>query len=464
MLHKKLISDQNQSNNLFDEIDSEIFENSLYSFRNLIHNQTSKFNLLEQLKINKNGLKIFLYQALIFIIYNINVNHLYFSFLSSKLGLLLAILILTFFELFSFIFQITLINKMEKNQEDNLVLMLENHFGNLCSLFFKYCCFGWISLNYLYTFLMYIHFTIKIYYGEKERSNPIKFSENWKFYIVVIIIFILVFLIIKVFQNSNSFDLNIFLNFLLNLFFTFYVGKRIYEGNPNKNKINMDSKNDDLKYNVIKSIYLLPNSFNNLLILFLVNKNLKLSLYPLLEHKKFLFINHFLIYIFYLLFLILGIYYDSKNDEENFLLYIIKDDPINQLLDFIFVVGNLISQLLNINFYLFIMKNSIIKSNDKLKLIGFKNFIFSLFLLIIGGFIGLFCYLNKLSPKNIILINNATFGLLINFLFPSLFILKYTLSFSIYFILGIIFLIFSICLIHVYEYIDDKLLLLINKN
>ena len=109
------------------------------------------------------------------------------------------------------------------------------------------------------------------------------------------------------------------------------------------------------------------------------------------------------------------------------------------------------------------MKDIIMKSNDKLKLIGFKKFIFTLILLIIGCFIGLFCYLNKVSPNIIILINNATFGIFINFLFPSLFILKYTLSHSIYFILITIFVIYSICLIHVYEFIENRIKIIIKK-
>ena len=460
MSDKKLINSQNQERNSFDGIENEMFENSLFSIKKIINNHTNKFNLLEQLKINKNGLKIFLYQALIFITYNINVNHLYFTHLVSKIGLLIPILLLTFIALFCFIFQLKLIEKMEKNKEENLILMLENHFGKLCSLIFKYCSFGWIALNYLYSFLIYIHFIIIVYYGENGKNNSIEFREHWKFYIIQIIIFIIVFLILKGFQNSNSFDFNVFFNFLLNLFFTFYMAKNIYNGSPIKNKKN-DLNNKDLKNNVIKSIYLLPNSFNNLLILFLVNKNLKLSLYPLLKHKKFLFINHFMIFIFYLLFLIQGAYYNDE--EENFLIYIIKKASLNEVLNIIFVIGNLICQIGNINFYLFIMKDIIMKSNDKLKLIGFKKFIFTLILLIIGCFIGLFCYLNNVSPNIIILINNATFGIFINFLFPSLFILKYTLSHSIYFILITIFVIYSICLIHVYEFIENRIKIIIKK-
>ena len=98
-----LIDKPTGNNNLFDEIDSQMFENTLYPIRKIISHK-EKFNLLEQLKINKTGLKIFLYQALIFITYNINVNHLYFSFLVSKLGLLIPLLLLIFIGIFCFLF------------------------------------------------------------------------------------------------------------------------------------------------------------------------------------------------------------------------------------------------------------------------------------------------------------------------------------------------------------------------
>ena len=450
-----LIDKPTGNNNLFDEIDSQMFENTLYPIRKIISHK-EKFNLLEQLKINKTGLKIFLYQALIFITYNINVNHLYFSFLVSKLGLLIPLLLLIFIGIFCFLFQIVLIKNMEKNEIENLLLMLENHFGNYCSLIFKYFSFGWIALNYINTVLFYIHFVIEFYFDDPKKNNKIYFNENWQFYIINFSIIIFIFFILKVLQNSNSFDFNLFFNLILNLYITFYIGKKIYEGNPINKEKNVDLNNDIIKNNFIKSIYLIPNSFNNLLNLFLVNKNLKLSLYPILNHKKFLLFSHFIVFVFYFLFLFLGKYYDFK-EEEDLLMYIIKNGHLKEVLNFIFVIGNLICQILNIHFYLYTMKYVILKSNDKLKLIGFKNFIFTLLFLIIANFIALFCYLNDIFPSKIILINNSTFGIFINFLFPSLFILKYTLSVPIYFILSIIFFMYSICLIHVYDFIRNRL-------
>ena len=451
-------------NSFFDEFDNNMFSKGIFSINdssdNLVMMRRSKFNLVDQLKINKTGLKIFLYQALIFINYNINVNHLCFRTFVQNLGIIPSLVLLFSIGFFSFIFQIKLIEKLENNQNKNISLLLEKHFGTFCSLLFKILCFGWILYNYLITFLTYLHFLIYLYYSEDE----VKLKDNWKFCICSIGIFIIVFVIINTLENSNWIDFNIFLNLICNVISTIFIIKKLYdgisknEGLENKLYVKNIKKND-----IIYSICLFSTSFNNLLVLSLVNKNLNLSLYPLLEHKKFLLINHFIIFLFYSLFIFQSAFdifdTDKKEDQElSLLILIIDSGKIKEIFNLIFVISNLLSEFLNLNFYLYSMKKAILKSNEKFKFTGFKHFIFTFFILIIVSLIGLKCYFNKVFPKSLILINNSTFGFIINFLIPSLFILKYSLSFSSYFLLSFIFLMFSICLSHIYELIDSNFL------
>ncbi len=447
-------------NTFFDEFDNNMFSKGIFSINdssdNLMMMRRSKFNLVEQLTINKTGLKIFLYQALIFINYNINVNHLCFRTFVQNLGIILSLVLLFSIGFFSFIFQIKLIEKLENNQNKNISLLLEKHFGTFCSLLFKILCFGWILFNYLITFLTYFHFLIYLYWGDEK-----KFNGNWKFCVCSIGIFIIVFFIINTLENSNWIDFNIFLNLICNVISTIFIIQKLCDGMSNnkglENKLFMKNIK---KKNIIDSICLFSNSFNNLLVLSLVNKNLNLSLYPLLKHKKFLLINHFVIFLFYSLFIFQSAFdiFDIDNQELSLLILIIYSEKNKEIFDLVFVISNLLREFLNLNFYLYSMKKAILKSNEKFQFTGFKNFIFTFFLLIIVGLIGLICYFNKVLPNSLILINNSTFGFIINFLIPSLFILKYSLLFSSYFLLSFIFLMFSICLNHIYNLIDSNFL------
>ena len=450
-------------NTFFDEFDNNMFSKGILSINdssdNLVMMRRSKFNLVEQLKINKTGLPIFLYQALIFINYNINVNHLCFRTFVQNLGIIPTLVLLFSIGFFSFIFQIKLIEKLENNQNKNISLLLEKHFGSFCSLLFKILCFGWILFNYLITFLTYLHFLIYLYYSEDE----VKLKDNWKFCICSIGIFIIVFVIINTLENSNWIDFNIFLNLICNVISTIFIIIKLCDGISNNKGLENKLYIKNIKKNdIIYSICLFSTSFNNLLVLSLVNKNLNLSLYPLLEHKKFLLINHFVIFLFYSLFIFQSAFdifnTDKKYQELSLLILIIDSGKIKEIFNLIFVISNLLSEFLNLNFHLHSMKKAILKSNEKFHFTGFKNFIFTFFILIIVGLIGLICYFNEVLPNSLILINNSTFGFIINFLIPSLFILKYSLLFSSYFLLSFIFLMFSICLNHIYKLIFSNFL------
>ena len=417
-----------------------------------------KITLIQQIITNQGGFKICFYHSLIFITYNININHLYFGYFTKQIGLIQSILILLLIGIFSYLFQIILIEKLEKNNEDTLSAMFQEHFGSFCSSLFEIVCYLWVLFNFLILFLTYFRFLISIKINKPNFDENFYFSENWAFSIIAIVIFIIIFLIINTLENSSLIDVNIILNVILDIVSLILMIKSLYEGISIKQS-NIPLWKKDIKMKEIpKTICIFSTSFNNLLVLFSVNKRLKLSLYPILEHKNILWINHFLIFIFYIVFIVQGNFDIFNSNTHQYLLsiiteYIIGKEKIKENL--IFIICNLLSQILNINFYLYTIKKSILRNKIQIH----KNKYIILFILVLTIFtaFGEFCYFNGFSSYNLTIINDCSFGFFINFLFPAMFILKYNIKISIFFLLSFIFLVCSICLIPLYERIQDIL-------
>ena len=161
-----------------------------------------KITLIQQIITNQGGFKICFYHSLIFINYNININHLYFGYFVKQIGLIQSIIILLLIGIFSYLFQIILIEKLEKNNEDTLSAMFQENFGNFCSIVFEIICFLWILFNFLIFFLSYFRFfiSIKIILSNFDEKN-FYFSEHWIFSILAIVIFIILFLIINILEH-----------------------------------------------------------------------------------------------------------------------------------------------------------------------------------------------------------------------------------------------------------------------
>ena len=208
-----------------------------------------------------------------------------------------------------------------------------------------------------------------------------------------------------------------------------------------------------------RAICIFSTSFNNLLVLFSVNKRLKLSLYPILEHNYILRINHILIFIFYSVFIFQGYFNIFQSKSHEYLLSIIIEEKFetgNVSVNLAFVICNLLSQILNINFYLYTIKKSILRNTIIIYNKNIRLMLTILVLIILSAF-GEYCYFNGFSSYNLTIINDSFFGFLMNFLFPAMFILKYNVNISIFFLLSFIFFICSILLIPLYDKIQDIL-------
>ena len=419
-----------------------------------------KITLIQQIITNQGGFKICFYHSLIFITYNININHLYFGYFVKQIGLIQSIIILLLIGIFSYLFQIILIEKLEKNNEDTLSAMFQENFGNFCSIVFEIICFLWILFNFLIFFLSYFRFFIstKIILSNFDEKN-FYFSEHWIFSILAIVIFIILFLIINILENSSIIDINIILNVILDIVSLVLIIITLSNGIKLNQSNNPFWQKDINIGEMPKAICIFSSSFNNILVLFSVNKRLKLSLYPILEHRNILWINLILIFIYYSVFIFQGYYdiFQSQNHQHLLSIiidYIIEKKKLDKYLFFI-LGGNLLSQILNINFYLYTIKKSILRNKIQIQSNKYITYMLTILVLIIFTAFGEFCYFNNFSSYNLTIINDSSFGFLMNFLFPVLFILKYNINISIGFLLLFIFFICSICLISLYERIEE---------
>ena len=441
-----------EKNFLTEEKRKEIILEHKVSNQNKIGKKTT---LIQQIIKNQGGFKICLYHALIFITYNININHLYFGHFAKQIGLLPCIIILILIGIFSYFFQIILLEKLEKNNEVKLSAMFQENFGNYCSILFEIVCFLWILFNFLILFLIYFRFVSVI----TLNNDNFSFSDHKIFSIIAIIIFIIFFLIINTLENSTTIDINIILNVILDIVSLVLISTILYHGiSKNQNNIPLWNKKIQLE-EMPRAICIFSTSFNNLLVLFSVNKRLKLSLYPILEHNYILRINHILIFIFYSVFIFQGYFNIFQSKSHEYLLSIIIEEKFetgNVSVNLAFVICNLLSQILNINFYLYTIKKSILRNPIIIYNKNIRLMLTILVLIILSAF-GEYCYFNGFSSYNLTIINDSFFGFLMNFLFPAMFILKYNVNISIFFLLSFIFFICSILLIPLYDKIQDIL-------
>ncbi len=441
-----------EKNFLTEEKRKEIILEHKVSNQNKIGKKTT---LIQQIIKNQGGFKICLYHALIFITYNININHLYFGHFAKQIGLLPCIIILILIGIFSYFFQIILLEKLEKNNEVKLSAMFQENFGNFCSILFEIVCFLWILFNFLILFLIYFRFVSVI----TINNDNFSFSDHKIFSIIAIIIFIIFFLIINTLENSTTIDINIILNVILDIVSLVLISTILYHGiSKNQNNISLWNKKIQLE-EMPRAICIFSTSFNNLLVLFSVNKRLKLSLYPILEHNYILRINHILIFIFYSVFIFQGYFNIFQSKSHEYLLSIIIEEKFetgNVSVNLAFVICNLLSQILNINFYLYTIKKSILRNTIIIYNKNIRLMLTILVLIILSAF-GEYCYFNGFSSYNLTIINDSFFGFLMNFLFPAMFILKYNVNISIFFLLSFIFFICSILLIPLYDKIQDIL-------
>ena len=156
------------------------------------------------------------------------------------------------------------------------------------------------------------------------------------------------------------------------------------------------------------------------------------------KHRIFILLNYIFNFLFYSLFIAKGILF-SFNKQEYYLQFLINN---HNRLSIPIIVFNVAYQILLMNFYIYIIKRVIVRSKQQ-KLFKQSRYYISCSAITLGLIVLTFWIKN---PYTIIIVNNSTVGFIINFIIPSLLLVKKKLTFTNSFLLFGTFILFAICL------------------
>ena len=394
-------------------------------------------HLLDQYSIDKRGKAVLICNFFVFLTFNINYSHLCLGAVVNDIYLIPSICILIFMLLFSFLLQRKIDNYISKSKEKIFCEILENNFGSVCSQLFEVLSIIWIGFYFIATFIIGKE-TVLFLFGE---------DNNEKLAIIIKCIYCVSFFFLIVLMNAIEstiwIDINIIISFFINfgiiLMLIFYM---IYEEKQSKEEIKgkifkldiIDWKDNKLS----RAITIFTSCFNNVIIFFWLNKKFKRSNMTVKKHRIFILLNYIFNFLFYSLFIAKGILF-SFNKQEYYLQFLINN---HNRLSIPIIVFNIAYQILLMNFYIYIIKRVIVRSKQR-KLFKQSRYYISCSAITLGLIVLTFWIKN---PYTIIIVNNSTVGFIINFIIPSLLLVKKKLTFTNSFLLFGTFILFAICL------------------
>lgn len=394
-------------------------------------------HLLDQYSIDKRGKAVLICNFFVFLTFNINYSHLCLGAVVNDIYLIPSICILIFMLLFSFLLQRKIDNYISKSKEKIFCEILENNFGSVCSQLFEVLSIIWIGFYFIATFIIGKE-TVLFLFGE---------DNNEKLAIIIKCIYCVSFFFLIVLMNAIEstiwIDINIIISFFINfgiiLMLIFYM---IYEEKQSKEEIKgkifkldiIDWKDNKLS----RAITIFTSCFNNVIIFFWLNKKFKRSNMTVKKHRIFILLNYIFNFLFYSLFIAKGILF-SFNKQEYYLQFLINN---HNRLSIPIIVFNIAYQILLMNFYIYIIKRVIVRSKQQ-KLFKQSRYYISCSAITLGLIVLTFWIKN---PYTIIIVNNSTVGFIINFIIPSLLLVKKKLTFTNSFLLFGTFILFAICL------------------
>ena len=394
-------------------------------------------HLLDQYSIDKRGKAVLICNFFVFLTFNINYSHLCLGAVVNDIYLIPSICILIFMLLFSFLLQRKIDNYISKSKEKIFCEILENNFGSVCSQLFEVLSIIWIGFYFIATFIIGKE-TVLFLFGE---------DNNEKLAIIIKCIYCVSFFFLIVLMNAIEstiwIDINIIISFFINfgiiLMLIFYM---IYEEKQSKEEIKgkifkldiIDWKDNKLS----RAITIFTSCFNNVIIFFWLNKKFKRSNMTVKKHRIFILLNYIFNFLFYSLFIAKGILF-SFNKQEYYLQFLINN---HNRLSIPIIVFNVAYQILLMNFYIYIIKRVIVRSKQQ-KLFKQSRYYISCSAITLGLIVLTFWIKN---PYTIIIVNNSTVGFIINFIIPSLLLVKKKLTFTNSFLLFGTFILFAICL------------------
>ena len=398
-------------------------------------------HLLDQYSIDRRGKAVLVCNFFVFLTFNINYSHLCLGAVVNDIYLIPSICILIVMLFFSFLLQRKIDNYISKSKENIFCEILENNFGSVCSQFFEVLSVIWIGFYFIATFIIGKE-TVLILFEVKNDENLVIIIKC-----IYCVSFFFLIVLINAIESTIWIDINIIISFFINfgiilmlIFYMIYGKKQTNTemidkliGNVFKLKI------IEWKDKIFNAITIFTSCFNNVMIFFWLNKKFKRSNMTVKKHRIFILLNYVFNFLFYSLFIAKGILF-KFDKQEYYLDFLLKAD--NNKLAIPIILFNVIYQILLMNFYIYIIKRVIVRSKQQ-KIFKQSRYVISCSAITLGLIVLTFWVKN---PYNIIIVNNSTVGFIINFIIPSLLLVKKKLTFTNSFLLFGTFILFAICL------------------
>lgn len=371
---------------------------------------------------------LIIFNFFVLITFNINFSHFCFHNININLGIVPSGIILTVIMIFSYLFQCSFVSFLIESKAFNFGKLIETHFGSLSALIYEIIALLWLCLSFLSTFITsdtYLSFVI----GDNINNSYYQYAISTGFFIVLLVI--------------NSCKSAIFINCSIVISFMMHFlcfGLFIYSLSIRSISIELNTfvnVSGKASY-YFEAFSALSSIMNTIIILFWVNIKLKKDFnYSTKQLKIVLIINYLFNFIFYATYIIEGLFKyniaiplensNSDNDNrtlpEHYLLFLLKEnrDNVSLLICNLFISINIAYEIFLTTFYFFVLKTMIFRTITREFFSGRKYYFYFTPLLLIVLVLSL--ALN--DPYRIILINNSTFGFLVNFIFPCKYILNY---------------------------------------
>ena len=399
-------------------------------------------NLLEKQKAENFGYLKLIYNFCIFWTFSIGSSQFFLFYLTMKFGFVevaATIGVLCFSSIF---YSEALSNILAKTKAISFCIFLNDNFGSLASHAYEICCLFWIEQYFYFAF-----FTIKVFVDQTYEEKLWPYVSFISAYVIAFFLFNTIY-----FKHFNTVKLliNLFLNIAILVILALSTWF-CFKFNLNKNEFYKKFSHYTLHpFNVISS------SFNVFISLYNVNTRLKKSNFSLNKINFIFALATFFhlgyIFIFAIQPMVIRREGPFESEEfyiKNFFSYSTSfSDFKTKALAYGLVGCYVASNIVSSSFHLRVMRDKIFGVEFNKTIRGWTFGLLVLTLIGVGALLGVFVK----SPINFITFLNATFGFAINFLFPSLVIIKHKIRCKELFLLLLVFVLYALMLSSGYSF------------
>ena len=391
----------------------------------------------------------YLLNVVLFSLYNLNTAHYVFYSTMKSIHFVPSLIIFIFMFIGSYCLYKELENILTKANSYSFCLYLEENFGSLCSYIYEIISVLWCGI-----FILIAYVITKLLLQELLGNDTVEFKYIMSACFCVIII------ALNVYESFWMSVINAIITIITTICIIISMILLIIEKkNINDKSLIPQEFTKDVYFGIYSGINVFFASFNLFIVFFQVNHNLTKANFQKKKRSNIFLIGYAFHLIYYVIFLIYSLYESTPSNNNNFIsiLFNNKENFINKILLICFIV----EQILHSNFYLSTLKQVIFKSNLKRLLDNRKFIILLTFVTIAAMFIGsVITDKNDNNIDNIILIGNATLGMIVNLIIPGFVLLKSKFTFK-----SILLLIF-ILIVHISNAVSlqEKVFSFLNLN